>query len=129
VKNAQEAIQQYAESRSREPGWAGRIETNVRRNGSRVDIEVIDNGPGLPQNRVRLTEPYVTTKGAKGTGLGLAIVQKSVEQHAGTLHLEDAPPAPGRTHGAMIRISLPAHPADAAPQKRAAPAAAVAGSA
>ena len=86
----------------------------MRRNGNRVDIEVIDNGPGLPkQNRIRLTEPYVTTKGAKGTGLGLAIVQKSVEQHAGLLSLEDAPPAPGRTHGALIRISLPAHPADA----------------
>ncbi|MBO0766972.1 MAG: HAMP domain-containing protein, partial [Hyphomicrobiaceae bacterium] len=114
VKNAQEAIQQYAEKKDKEPAWAGRIETNVRRNGARVDIEVIDNGPGLPkQNRIRLTEPYVTTKGAKGTGLGLAIVQKSVEQHAGALSLEDAPPAPGRTHGALIRISLPARPADA----------------
>jgi two-component system, NtrC family, nitrogen regulation sensor histidine kinase NtrY len=128
VKNAQEAIQQYAERKEKEPGWAGRIETNLRRNGTRVEIEVIDNGPGLPkQNRIRLTEPYVTTKGAKGTGLGLAIVQKSVEQHAGVLSLEDAPPAPGRTHGALIRISLPAHPADAA--RPSAPAAAVAGSA
>jgi two-component system, NtrC family, nitrogen regulation sensor histidine kinase NtrY len=125
VKNAQEAIQQYAEKKDKEPGWTGRIETNVRRNGTRVDIEVIDNGPGLPkQNRIRLTEPYVTTKGAKGTGLGLAIVQKSVEQHAGVLSLEDAPPAPGRTHGALIRISLPAHPADVAAQ-RPAPAAVV----
>ena len=129
VKNAQEAIQQYAEKKDKEPGWSGRIETNLRRNGNRVEIEVIDNGPGLPkQNRIRLTEPYVTTKGAKGTGLGLAIVQKSVEQHAGVLSLEDAPPAPGRTHGALIRISLPAHPADAARQSSA-PAAAVAGSA
>jgi two-component system, NtrC family, nitrogen regulation sensor histidine kinase NtrY len=129
LKNAQEAVQQYGERKGREPGWAGRIETNVRRNGNRVDIEVIDNGPGLPkQNRIRLTEPYVTTKGAKGTGLGLAIVQKSVEQHAGVLSLEDAPPAPGRTHGALIRISLPAHPPDSARQSSA-PAAAVAGSA
>jgi two-component system nitrogen regulation sensor histidine kinase NtrY len=116
VKNAQEAIQQHAESVARnpggEPGWAGRIETVVRRRGDLVDIEVIDNGPGLPkQNRTRLTEPYVTTKGAKGTGLGLAIVQKSVEQHNGALALEDAPPAPGRTHGALVRISLPARPA------------------
>ena len=111
VKNAQEAVQQYAESKSREPGWSGRIETNVRRNGTRVDIEVIDNGVGLPRNRVSLTEPYVTTKGNKGTGLGLAIVKKSVEQHAGVLSLEDAPPAPGRTHGALIRISLPVRPA------------------
>jgi two-component system nitrogen regulation sensor histidine kinase NtrY len=110
VKNAQEAVQQYAESKTREPGWSGRIETNVRRNGTRVDIEVIDNGIGLPRNRISLTEPYVTTKGTKGTGLGLAIVKKSVEQHAGALSLEDAPPAPGRAHGALIRISLPVRP-------------------
>jgi two-component system nitrogen regulation sensor histidine kinase NtrY len=109
VKNAQEAIQAYAASPEREPGWSGRIETVVRREGERVDIEVIDNGPGLPKhNRARLLEPYVTTKGNRGTGLGLAIVQKSVEQHGGMLALEDAPPAPGRTHGALLRIVLPA---------------------
>jgi len=34
-------------------------------------------------------------------------VQKSVEQHGGTLALEDAPAAPGRSHGALLRISLP----------------------
>jgi two-component system, NtrC family, nitrogen regulation sensor histidine kinase NtrY len=108
VKNAQEAIQAFAEGPNKEPGWSGRIETNVRRNGDRVDIEVIDNGPGLPKhNRNRLLEPYVTTKGNKGTGLGLAIVQKSVEQHGGTLALEDAPVTSGRAHGALLRISLP----------------------
>src|SRR5204863_373970 len=54
VKNAEEAIQQYAESPDKEAGWRGRIETVVRRNGNRVEIEVIDNGPGLPkQNRMR----------------------------------------------------------------------------
>jgi two-component system nitrogen regulation sensor histidine kinase NtrY len=110
VKNAQEAIQAHAESPNAEPGFAGRIETVVRRNGDRADIEVIDNGPGLPKQRTRLLEPYVTTKGNKGTGLGLAIVQKSVEQHNGSLSLEDAPPGPGRTHGALIRISLPIGP-------------------
>jgi two-component system nitrogen regulation sensor histidine kinase NtrY len=108
VKNGQEAIQSYAESPDREPGWKGRIETVVRRNGDRVDIEIIDNGAGLPKhNRNRLLEPYVTTKGNKGTGLGLAIVQKSVEQHNGMLSLEDAPLAPDRAHGALLRITLP----------------------
>jgi two-component system nitrogen regulation sensor histidine kinase NtrY len=108
VKNAEEAIHAYADNPDRETEWRGRIETVVRRNGDRVDIEVIDNGPGLPKhNRARLLEPYVTTKGNKGTGLGLAIVQKSVEQHGGTLSLENAPPAPGRTHGALLRITLP----------------------
>ena len=109
VKNASEAV----EAATREPGQAspaGRAASRrvVRRNGDRVDIEVIDNGIGLPkQNRARLLEPYVTTKGHKGTGLGLAIVQKIIEQHGGTLALEDAPPAPGRTHGAL----RPHHPA------------------
>jgi two-component system nitrogen regulation sensor histidine kinase NtrY len=108
VKNAQEALQAWSENAGREPGWRARIETVVRRSGDRAHIEVIDNGPGLPKhNRNRLLEPYVTTKGNKGTGLGLAIVLKSVEQHGGTLSLEDAPPAPGRSHGALIRISLP----------------------
>lgn len=108
VKNAQEALQAYAESPTRDADWRGRIETIVRRRDDRVEIEVIDNGPGLPkQNRNRLLEPYVTTKGNKGTGLGLAIVLKSVEQHNGSLALEDAPPAPGRAHGALIRITLP----------------------
>jgi two-component system nitrogen regulation sensor histidine kinase NtrY len=109
VKNAQEAVQTYGASPEREAGWSGRVETVVRRDGDRVSIEVIDNGPGLPKhNRARLLEPYVTTKGNRGTGLGLAIVQKSVEQHGGSLALEDAPPAPGRSHGALVRIVLPA---------------------
>lgn len=119
VKNGQEAIQSYAESPEREQGWSGRIETVVRRNGDRVDIEIIDNGAGLPKhNRNRLLEPYVTTKGNKGTGLGLAIVQKSVEQHNGVLSLEDAPLAPGRTHGALLRITLPVVTAPAASLQR-----------
>ena len=119
VKNAQEAIQAYAESPDKESGWRGRIETVVRRNGDHVEIEVIDNGAGLPKhNRNRLLEPYVTTKGNKGTGLGLAIVQKSVEQHNGVLSLEDAPLGPGRTHGALLRITLPVVTTPAASQQR-----------
>ena len=123
VKNSQEALQSYSESPKKEPGWSGRIETLVRRNGDRVDIEVMDNGPGLPKhNRNRLLEPYVTTKGNKGTGLGLAIVQKTVEQHNGVLSLEDAPPGPGRAHGALMRISLPVAntPAETQPEAAAA---------
>jgi two-component system nitrogen regulation sensor histidine kinase NtrY len=119
VKNGQEAIQSYAESPEREQGWSGRIETVVRRNGDRVDIEIIDNGAGLPKhNRNRLLEPYVTTKGHKGTGLGLAIVQKITEQHGGSLTLEDAPARPGdegAPTGALVRITLQRKPIQAAP--------------
>ena len=109
VKNASEAVEAAREAaQKQDPSWKGRVETIVTPQSDRVTIEVIDNGIGLPkQNRARLLEPYVTTKGHKGTGLGLAMVLKITEQHGGTLSLEDAPPAPGREHGALVRISLP----------------------
>jgi two-component system nitrogen regulation sensor histidine kinase NtrY len=47
-------------------------------------ITVEDNGIGLPADRERLTEPYVTTR-EKGTGLGLAIVNKIVDEHGGDM--------------------------------------------
>ncbi|CAN1721361.1 Nitrogen regulation protein NtrY [Hyphomicrobium sp. 1Nfss2.1] len=109
VKNASEAVEAARETAQQEdPKWKGWIETIITPQSDRVTIEVIDNGIGLPkQNRARLLEPYVTTKGHKGTGLGLAMVQKITEQHGGTLALEDAPVAPGRPHGALVRITLP----------------------
>jgi two-component system, NtrC family, nitrogen regulation sensor histidine kinase NtrY len=108
VKNATEAVEAAAEAADREPGWRGSVETVLRGAADTIAIEVIDNGQGLPRhNRARLLEPYVSTKGRKGTGLGLAIVQKIVEQHGGTLALEDAPLTEGRTRGALIRITLP----------------------
>lgn len=109
IKNATESVMSASEDRDRPADWRGAVEIRLQQRDDRVEIEVIDNGLGLPkQNRTRLLEPYVTTKGSKGTGLGLAIVQKIVEQHAGVLTLEDAPPAPGRSRGALVRLSLPA---------------------
>jgi len=109
VKNATEAVEARAESPEAPAGFRGRVRATVAADGERVTIDVIDNGPGLPkQNRSRLLEPYVTTKGRKGTGLGLAIVQKIVEQHGGTLVLDDAPAGPdGVQSGARISITLP----------------------
>ena len=52
-------------------------------------VTIEDNGIGLPADRARLFEPYVTTR-EKGTGLGLPIVKKIIEEHGGTLVLEDA---------------------------------------
>jgi two-component system nitrogen regulation sensor histidine kinase NtrY len=107
VKNATEAIDAMVASPDKPDEYRGRIETRIVRLADGVVIEVIDNGIGLPrQNRSKLLEPYVTTR-AKGTGLGLAIVQKIVEQHRGKLTLEDAPSAPDRLRGAMVRLTLP----------------------
>jgi two-component system nitrogen regulation sensor histidine kinase NtrY len=116
VKNASEAVEAVKDGKAN--GWKGRVETIVTPQSDRVTIEVIDNGVGLPkQNRARLLEPYVTTKGHKGTGLGLAMVQKITEQHGGTLTLEDAPVAPDRKHGAVVRITLPLETSHGEPRK------------
>jgi two-component system nitrogen regulation sensor histidine kinase NtrY len=107
VKNAVEAVQSVADSADRPNNYRGRVETVLKVDGERAVIEVIDNGVGLAKhNRMRLLEPYVTTK-AKGTGLGLAIVQKVIEQHGGALALDDAPAASGAKHGALVRLTLP----------------------
>ncbi|MCD9146859.1 sensor histidine kinase NtrY-like [Pseudophaeobacter flagellatus] len=72
------------------------------------EVTIADNGIGLPEDRARLFEPYVTTRN-EGTGLGLPIVKKIIEEHGGTLSLEDAPLFEGHQHaGAMAVIRLPA---------------------
>ena len=102
VKNGVEAIQQKRE----ETGVAGsgeRVAIVVREEGSRVTIEIADTGIGLPRERSRMTEPYMTTR-AKGTGLGLAIVKKIVEEHFGQIEFEDAPGG-----GSLVRMIFDRH--------------------
>jgi len=120
VKNATEAVESAPDCVNAD--WKGRVDVEMRFDTKMLAIDVIDNGPGLPKhNRARLLEPYVTTKGHKGTGLGLAIVQKITEQHGGQLYLDDAPLAPGRTHGARVTIKLPLSILDAQPMASVAP--------
>lgn len=87
------------------PGW---VRLQLIESGSTASIVVEDNGRGLPvEERDRLTEPYVTTR-SKGTGLGLAIVARIVEQHGGTLALEDREPeAPGARVVLTVPVDLP----------------------
>jgi len=88
VKNGVEAIQQKQE----EGGTTGkeRVAVTVRQGEDKIRIEIADSGVGLPADRGRLTEPYMTTR-AKGTGLGLAIVKKIVEEHFGQIEFDDLP--------------------------------------
>lgn len=104
IKNASEAI----ESAEMADGERGQISVRVERTKDDcVTITVTDNGCGLPKvDRSRLTEPYMTTRD-KGTGLGLAIVRRIMEEHGGTITLEDAPAVASGGHGASLRLEFP----------------------
>ena len=82
LKNATEAIE--ARSKLQDETWRGRIAVALNGTPEDVIVSVTDNGIGLPQDRKRIVEPYVTTR-EKGTGLGLAIVNKIIEEHGGEM--------------------------------------------
>ena len=106
IKNAGEAIQSRIEA-GQGDGLVPEIRVSFTQGEVDLRITIADNGIGLPEDRARLFEPYVTTR-AEGTGLGLSIVRKIIEEHGGSLRLEDAPVFEGATHcGAMAIIRLP----------------------
>jgi two-component system, NtrC family, nitrogen regulation sensor histidine kinase NtrY len=93
IKNGIEAIE------SKENNEDGLVRLDIIQQGTtEVEIRVDDNGIGLPEERNRIAEPYMTTR-AQGTGLGLAIVKKIVEEHGGTLTFADRP-------GGGTRVSM-----------------------
>jgi two-component system, NtrC family, sensor histidine kinase HydH len=68
----------------------------------KVYLEIVDNGPGVPeQDRVKIFSPFFTTK-REGTGLGLPISLKIISAHKGTLELLET-----SGKGATFRIALP----------------------
>jgi len=112
-------------------GKKGRLtlRTALSAEGGEVVIDVIDNGPGIPEAiRARIFEPFFTTKSVgEGTGIGLAFCHRIVASHEGrisvsqadgggarfTIHLAVAPPehgvddateAPASQRGAVLVI-------------------------
>jgi len=107
IKNAGEAIESLYENGIPE-GHTPHIHVALTRDGTEAVVTITDNGIGLPEDRSRLFEPYVTTR-EKGTGLGLPIVKKIIEEHGGTLTLTDGVPLdPSGQIGAQatLRLSL-----------------------
>jgi two-component system nitrogen regulation sensor histidine kinase NtrY len=88
VKNAVEAIEGRGEGEALPRGEI--VLTILDGEEGRVMLTVADNGVGLPVERDRIVEPYMTTR-SRGTGLGLAIVKKIVEEHCGTIGFTDRP--------------------------------------
>src|SRR5436305_2331342 len=99
VKNGVEAIESRR-NRGEHSVAGDRVELRLHQEDSHLVIDVLDTGIGLPDDRERLTEPYMTTP-VRGTGLGLAIVKKIVEEHMGEIAFLDRPG--GGTH---VRISF-----------------------
>lgn len=94
IKNAVEAVESKA--RDAEPDYRGRVAVAMSSDDDMLTISVEDNGVGLPQDRERIVEPYVTTR-EKGTGLGLAIVNKIVDEHGGQMSF-----AAGKAGGTIV---------------------------
>jgi two-component system, NtrC family, nitrogen regulation sensor histidine kinase GlnL len=72
-----------------------------------LQIEIIDDGPGIPAELgPDIFEPFVSGR-ENGTGLGLALVSKIISDHDGWITVDSVP---GRT---VFRVSLPMAPKDA----------------
>ena len=80
----------------------GRVRLFSRVAGDACEIEIRDDGPGMPKEVAeRVFEPYFTTKPG-GTGLGLSLTRGIVEEHGGTINLYAAD-----EHGCQVVINMP----------------------
>ncbi|KEZ52665.1 MULTISPECIES: PAS domain-containing sensor histidine kinase [Metabacillus] len=83
----------------------GTIQVNISlKNEDELHISIIDEGSGIPEDKIkRLGEPFYTTKD-RGTGLGLMVSYKIIEEHCGKVEVESEV---GK--GTAFHISLPLH--------------------
>jgi nitrogen fixation/metabolism regulation signal transduction histidine kinase len=97
IQNSQDALEN-----ARLDSENAAIEVRTELVADKVRLVVSDNGGGFPEELMaRIFDPYVTTK-ARGTGLGLAIVKKIVDEHQGTIAIENRPRS-----GASVSVLLP----------------------
>jgi len=85
-------------------GSAGTITISSRRDGACVEVDIADDGPGIPAEiQERIFDPFFTTKEVgRGTGLGLDTARRIVvERHRGSLTVDSGPA------GTVFRVRLP----------------------
>jgi signal transduction histidine kinase len=88
-------------------GEHGTITITTRQDGGCAEVDITDDGPGIPDDIAeRIFDPFFTTKDVgRGTGLGLATARRIVvDRHDGSLTLDTEP---GRT---TFRVRLPLPP-------------------
>ena len=84
-------------------GLAGTITINAKTTGQDFEIRIKDEGPGIPECiKDTLFDPFVSYGKPNGTGLGLAIVSKIVQDHSGTVSIEQS-----SERGTTILVRLP----------------------
>jgi two-component system, NtrC family, nitrogen regulation sensor histidine kinase NtrY len=89
------------------------IATSLLESKDTVEITVADTGQGINREvKEKLFLPYFSTK-KRGTGLGLAIVRRIVEEHHGSVRVEENQPS-----GARFIVELPLATAEAPAQER-----------
>ena len=81
----------------------GHVEVKASREGERVVVRIVDDGPGIPAAiRERIFDPFFSTKPmGQGTGLGFDIVRRLVRHNDGVIEVDSKP---GRTE---FRVALP----------------------
>ncbi len=79
----------------------------LRRNDEIVVVEFRDNGPGIPTDQIHhVYEPFFTTKPTgKGTGLGLSVVKSIMQQHNGSIHLDNVEHPQGLRVRLIFKVS------------------------
>ena len=88
-------------------GWMPEVRIRASNGGGFAEIDVADNGPGVPlKQRQSLFEAFAGSDGKGSTGLGLAIAADLARAHGGSIRLvsDEVPPA---GTGAVFRITLP----------------------
>ncbi len=99
----QQVIMNLAVNAQQASGKGGNLTIATRTlAGGQAEVEVRDDGPGIPTDIIaRIFDPFFTTKPAS-TGLGLAVCRQIVEEHGGKLTVESA-----SARGATFRFWLP----------------------
>ena len=98
IKNSIESI---GEKKTKNPGFKGKIDLDIKADSDYIYVEIEDNGIGFDEvNKAKMLTPYYTTK-KKGTGLGLSIVTKIINDHNSTIMFNSIP------NGAKVEIIIP----------------------
>ncbi len=88
----------------------GVVRVSARAAGRSVVLEVADDGPGIPPERLSdVTRPFFTTR-ADGSGLGLSVVDAVVRAHGGRLRIHSEPGRGTRVHMEFPRANIAASP-------------------